>query len=160
MAVRIRGNRLFLDFRCYLPGGKRERCREALNLVDNKKNQAIAEAKDKAIDYELKHGRFDYLHFFPNGSKAHLFREKTGSDTLFKTWWDQWLEEKSIRYNTSLSWGSAYSVHIGPHFGHYQLGQIDEHEILVFRKKLEGLGLKPSSINDKIMRSEERRVGK
>ncbi len=152
MALWIRNNRLYLDFYCYLPGGKKSRCREALGLTDNNKNRSIAQAKDKAIEYELKHGRFDYLHFFPYGAKAHLFRQRPGSDMLFSTWWDEWLEEKSIRYNTALSWGSAYKVHIGPHFGHLTLPECNEHELLVFRKKMEGKSLKASSINDKIMK--------
>ena len=82
MAVRIRNNTLFLDYYCYLPDGRKMRCRESTGLCDNKKNRKIVEAKDKAIRYELKHGKFDYLHFFPHGSKVKYFREPS-SDILF-----------------------------------------------------------------------------
>lgn len=151
MAVRIRNNILFLDFYCYLPDGRKTRCRESTGLSNTKKNCKIVESKDKAIRYELKHGKFNYLHFFPHGSKAHYFRQPS-SDILFSDWWDQWLSEKSLRYNTSASWNSSYRCHIGPHFGHLKLSDIDEHEILVFRKRIEGKGLKASSINAKIMK--------
>jgi len=151
MAVRIRKNILFLDFYCYLPNGKKVRCRETTGLTNNKKNLKIVQAKDKAINYEVKHGKFDYLHFFPNGAKAHHFRDPS-SDILFSEWWDNWLSEKSIRVNTARGWNSSYRVHIGPHFGHYYLSQIDEHEILVFRKSLEAKGLQTNTINDKIIK--------
>lgn len=153
MAVRTekKTNTLFIDFYCYAPDGRKIRCRESTGLKDNKKNLKIAVAKNKAIQFELKHGKFDYLHFFPHGSKAHLFHSAP-SDILFREWWDMWLSEKSLRYNTAKGWASSYRLHIGPHFGHYGLSQIDEHEVLVFRKFLEGKGLKASSINDKIMK--------
>lgn len=63
-----------------------------------------------------------------------------------------WLAEKSLRPNTAKGWQSSYRVHIGSYFGHMNLGEIDEHEVLVFRKILEYKGLKASSINDKIMK--------
>ena len=146
MAVRSRNNWLFIDFYCYLPDGRKSRCREKTGLRDNKKNRKVAEDKDKAIKYELQHGRFDYLHFFPTGSKAKYFRTPA-SDILFSEWWDQWLSEKSLRYNTERGWKSSYRVHIEPYFGHFTLSQITEHEMLVFRKTLEQKGLKEVSIN-------------
>jgi integrase len=127
------------------------RCRESTGLRDNKKNRKIVESKDKAIKYELKHGKFNYLHFFPNGSKARYFK-KQASDILFSEWWDKWISEKSLRYNTAKGWNSSYKVHIGPHFGHYDLSEIDEHKILVFRKALKDNGLKASTINSKIIK--------
>ena len=151
MAVISQKHRLYLDFYCYLPGGSKVRCREATGLTDNKKNREIARSKDKAIKYHLKNGSFDYLKFFPHGSKAKCFRGPT-EDMAFSKWWEEWLNEKSIRPNTVRNWNSAYRVHIGPHFGHYNLSQITEHEILVFRRSLLSKGLKESSINDKVMK--------
>ncbi len=43
-------------------------------------------------------------------------------------------------------------MHIAPRFGGFCLSQINEHEILVFRKTLEAKSLKASSINDKVMK--------
>jgi integrase len=151
MAVRIRNNTLFIDFYCYLPDGRKIRCRESTGLIDNKKNRKIIQAKDKAISYELKHGNFDYLHFFPNGSKAKYFKKALTPYTLSE-WWDKWLSEKSLRINTERGYDSTYRVHLGPAFGYYQLTDINEHELLVFRKTLEAKRLKASTINDRIMK--------
>jgi integrase len=151
MAVRSCNSILFIDFYCYLPDGRKVRWRESSGLRDSKKNRNVLESKDKAIGYELKHGRFDYLHFFPNGSRARYFRGSS-CDILLSEWWEQWLSEKSLRQNTERGYASAYRIHIGPFFGHCQLSYITEHHLLVFRKTLEERGLKASSINDKIMK--------
>lgn len=150
MSVGTRGKVLYIFFRCYLPDGRRVQCAESTGLVDNPRNRKVVEAKDKAIKYELRHGRFDYLHFFPNGSKAKAFRDRR-SDTLFKDFWERWIEAKSIRPSTYNGWWSSYNNHIGPYFGRFPLSQISEHEILVFRKSLEGK-LKANSINDRVIK--------
>ena len=64
MAVRSRGKTIYIDFYCYLPDGRKIRCVESTALKDTERNRKIVESKDKAIQYELKHGRFNYLHFF------------------------------------------------------------------------------------------------
>ena len=152
MSVRTNQHgRLMIDFTCLGPNGEKLRCRESTRLPDNKKNRQIVRAKDRAVQYELKHGRFDYLHFFPNGAKAHLFKT-TGDIPNLEDWWDIWINEKSVRWTTEKGWNSAWRVHIGPYFGHIQIDQITDHEILVFRKKLELSGLKASTINDKIIK--------
>ena len=76
MALQNRRKVIYIDFSCYLPDGRKVRCVESTGLPVNKRNLEIASAKEKAIKYELRHGRFDYLHFFPNGSKAQYFRQK------------------------------------------------------------------------------------
>ncbi len=147
MAVRMRNNRLYLDFRMWLPSGAKVRCFEATGLTDNKKNQQIARTKDKAVKYHLKNGSFNYLSFFPHGSKAKHFR--SGSDVRLTDWWDLWNSDKSIRQTSQRNLDYAYQNHIGPHFGDTPLSQIGEHEILVFRKTLEK-NLKESSVNTNV----------
>jgi len=149
MAVRLRGKIIYIDFYCYLPDGSKVRCVESTALKDTERNRKIAESKDKAILYELKHGQFNYLHFFPDGSKSKYFKTPV-VDILFSDWWEEWISEKSLKPNTAKSWNSSYRCHIGPYFGHYPISQITEHELLVFRKIIEGKGLKANSINDKI----------
>src|SRR4030042_4208994 len=133
MSVLTRGKILYIDFRFYLPNGRKVRCRESTGLVDNQKNLKQAKQKDKAIDYHLKSGSFKYLDFFPDGSKAKYFRQAY-TDLLFSTWWETWLGEKSLRPNTQKNWDSSYRVHIEPYFGSYLLKDINEHEVLVFCK--------------------------
>lgn len=150
MAIRVRGKILYIDFYCYLSDGRKVRCVESTGLRDNQRNSKIAEAKDKAVQYELKHGHFDYLHFFPHGSKAKYFNEPR-ANILLSEWWEEWISEKNLRTNTAKGWNSSYECHIGPYFGHYPVNQITEHELLIFRKMLEEQkGLKASTINHKI----------
>lgn len=152
MSVRINQHgRLTIDFVCCDPDGRKLRCRESTGLIDTKKNRQIVVAKDRAIQYELKHGKFDYLHFFPDGAKASLFK-RAGEVPILSDWWDTWMGEKSLRWNTEKGWNSSFRVHIAPHFGHISVDRITDHEILVFRKRLEQKGLKASTINDKIIK--------
>jgi integrase len=153
MAVPVRTNRhgrLIIDFSFIGPNGDPIRSRESTGLKDTKKNRKIAAAKDKAIQYELKLGKFDYLHFFPNGAKAKLFKQTEVPG--FSDWWDKWIGEKSLRWNTEKGWNSSFRVHILPHFGHTPIDRITDHDILIFRKRLIEKGLKASTINDKIIK--------
>ena len=152
MSVRTNQNdRLMVDFACYAPDGRKLRCRESTGLLDTESNRKIAIAKDRAVQYELSQGTFDYLHFFPNGAKAHLFKWVGKVPTLGE-WWDAWLREKSLRWTTAKGWNSSYRVHIEPYFSHMPIDHITDHEILIFRKKLENKGLKASTINDKLIK--------
>ena len=150
MAVSKRGDKLVIDFRCYLPNGRRKRCVE-FEGPDNKGNRKRVNSKWKSIEYHLKHGDFKYLDFFPYGSKAKYFSPQSES-MLFSEWWEIWLSEKSLRQNTARNWASAYKIHIGPHFGHLPIDKITEHDVLFFRKVLQEKGLAHSTINDKIIK--------
>ena len=135
MAVRVRGNYFYLDFRCHLPDGRKVRCVESTGLKVNQGNKKIAEAKDKAIRYELKHGRFNYLHFFQNGSKAKYFN-KPAADVTLNEWWTQFMEEKTLRRTTHQNQQSIYRKRIEPALGNVPIASIDETSLLVFRKRL------------------------
>jgi integrase len=150
MAVRIIGKRLYLEFRCYLPDGRRVKCTESSGLEPTKKNLAIVKAKEKAISYELRHGRFDYLHFFPHGSKAKHFRGTLGNRMSFGEFWGGWVAEKSIRRSTRANFDSSYRHQIAPYFAHMMLGEITEHHILMFRRHLEETGLRVATINARV----------
>lgn len=152
MAVTKIGRILYLDFRCYLPDGRKIRCRESTGLTDTKRNRRIAEDKDKAIKYHLRHGKFNYIEFFPHGSQAKHFRGYRPEAIRVSEFWDQWIEEKSIRRSSYKAWQSAFRVHICPRFGHMILPEVTEHEILVFRKLLSDSGLKASYINHRIIK--------
>lgn len=144
MAIRTRGSKLVIDFRCYLPDGRRIRCVESEGN-DTAQNRKRVEDKWRAIKYEIKHGRFDYLHFFPHGSKARHFT-RAQADLDLKTFWDQWLLGKSLRENT-LSFYAKAQEHALAFMGHMPLIEIDEDQLLIFRKYLEGQELKESTIN-------------
>jgi len=144
MAVRKRGDRLVIDFRCYLPDGRRVRCVEHEGK-DSKKNRTRVNSKWKAVEYALKHGRFNYLEHFPYGPKAKYFK-KQRSGMLFSEWWGIWISGLSIRPATESNYTNQYETHFKKHFGHRPISVIEKHDIMVFRKSLEK-DLQPNTIN-------------
>ena len=144
--MRNRNGWLYLDFYCYGPDGRKIRAVESTGLKETKHNRKRMEDKDKAIRYELKHGRFDYLHFFPNGAKANRFKPQQ-SDITLNEWWDRFNAERSVRPQTFYTQDKYYDFHIRKSFGYFRLVDIDESAILVFRKELQGKSLKNSTIN-------------
>ena len=148
MSVRERQGRIVIDFYFYLPDGRKVRAveREAPYTKDNWKR---AHQKWKSIQYFLKQGTFSrkYLEFFPHGSKVKYFKPQ-GSEKTLREWWDEWLEEKTIRSNTNTGYQVAWKRHIEPALGHLPLGEIGEHTLSVFRKDLlDKKALKASSVN-------------
>ena len=103
MAVRVIGNTLYIEFRMTLPNGKRVVVDESSGLKDNPRNRKRVEDKDKAIKYHLKNGTFDYLKFFPDGSKRKYFRNQNG--TTFSNYWERWYSTLTVRYNTEKTGG-------------------------------------------------------
>jgi len=144
MAVRKRGKRLVIDFRCYLPDGRKVRCVESEGL-NTDKNRKRVKSKWKAVQYHLQENTFNYLSFFPHGSKAKHFI-KPRSTMLFSEWFETWLSESSIRRSTESNYRSQYNKHFKTHFGYRYISDIEKHDIMVFRKVLEQK-LQPNTIN-------------
>ena len=146
MSVRIRVNSIIIDFRFYLPDGRKVRCRESEGK-NTPENLQRARSKEKAIQYHLQNGSFDYLTFFPYGSKASYFQTYS-TELLFHQWWEKWIKTKSIKRSTEESYGYQYENHIRPYFGDWKLSQITEEAVIIFRKSLENKGLTFSTINN------------
>jgi len=145
MSVRKRGNKWVIDFACYLPDNRKARCVESEGPA-TEKNLKRVKSKWKAIQYALKVGNFDYLTFFPHGSKSKYFRAKPTGWT-FDEWWNIWMSEKSVRQGTKSNYQYQYENHIKPHFGHMDLRAIGYHEVAIFRTILVNKGLKDSTVN-------------
>jgi len=145
MAVGRRGDKLVIDFRCTLPNDQRVRCVEYEGDI-TKKNQARVKSKWKAIEYHVKTGTFDYLKFFPNGSKAKHF-QKTVTDITLSEVFEIWLSQKTITFGTQRNYERHFTNHIEPYFGGWSIGNIEEHDVLVFRKLLQGKNLSESTVN-------------
>jgi integrase len=144
MGVRNRGQRIVIDFRCYLPSGERVRCVESEG-PDTEKNRKRVKSKWKAIEYHLKENTFNYLSFFPHGSKVKHF-QKPKSIIPFSEWYETWLSEISTRRSTESNYRSQYNKHFKNHFGHRYISDIESSDIKVFRKLLEKT-LQPNTIN-------------
>ena len=106
MAVRTRGKRVVIDFRCDLPDGRRVRCVESEGEATDK-NLERAEYKWRAIQYALKYGSFNYLDHFPYGSKAKHFKQGP-EPMLFSSWWEHWIAGQAARPNTVRWWRSLF----------------------------------------------------
>ncbi len=92
MSIRLRSNKIVIDFYTHLPDGRKIRCVETEGL-NTEANMKRVRSKEKAIKYHLKEGTFDYLKFYPHGSKAKYFKQ-TESDMVFSEWWEKWMETK------------------------------------------------------------------
>lgn len=148
MGVSKRGEKLVIDFRCYLPDNRRVRCVEREGL-DNPKNKARVNKKWKAVQYHIDSNTFDYLKFFPNGTKAKHFR-KPKTKITFSEYWEEWINTLSIGRGSSDNRQYTFENHLKPYFGGYLLSDITDDEIKVFRKKLLSSGLKASTVNNHI----------
>ncbi len=148
MAVGKRGNRLVLDFNCYLPDGRKVRCVEREGLDDGK-NRKRVQKKWQALRYHIDQNTFDYLKFFPHGSKEKYFATKKDNKT-FNDWWHEWLQGQAIRRTTEENYGYIYNNHLGPYFGERNLASITEQEILIFRKRQLEKGYNPATVNHHI----------
>lgn len=145
MAVRTRGTKLVIDFRFYLPDGRRVRTVETEGN-DTPQNRRRVDGKSKAIEYELKHGRFDYFRHFPHGAKAKYFERPVQITTLAE-FWETWLSELVIERNTVRHYGNA-GQQINGFMGHYFIEHVDEGQVRRFRKHLKDRGYKSTTIND------------
>ena len=149
MAVGKRGQILVIDFRCYLPTGQRVRCVEREG-PDNEKNRKRVQKKWKAIEYHILQNIFDYLSFFPHGSKAKYFSVKDKNEITYSEYWDKWISGLAVRRGTEDNYGYPFKKHIEPYFGFWKLPDITNHEIKVFRKRLLDMGHQSSTVNQYI----------
>jgi hypothetical protein len=47
-----------------------------VSLIDEPENRRVLEVEALIISRDMDDGIFDYLHHFPQGNKAHLFRRE------------------------------------------------------------------------------------
>jgi hypothetical protein len=69
------GGKLRFRFRSELPGVGLYRFGETTALKDTPENRRLLERHASLIGAEIRTGRFDYLKWFPDGSKTREFRE-------------------------------------------------------------------------------------
>src|SRR5262245_31895767 len=84
MACHVKVNRHgFLAYRLFWRDPKLGRLRswEGTRLADTPKNREKIAGRARVISDEMKAGTFDYLHWFKNGNRAHLFRPQAPAPT-------------------------------------------------------------------------------
>ena len=149
MGVSKRDKNLVIDFRCYLPNNRQIRCRE-MEGPDTQKNRERVQKKWKAIEYHLAQNIFDYLKFFPHGSKASHFSTANKSEITYAEFRAEWMSGLAVRRGTSDNYEYIYKTHHEPHFGSWRLSDITDQEIRIFRKNLLDKGYSPSTVNQNI----------
>lgn len=145
MGVGRRGNKIVIDFRFYLPTGRKTRVVERKDVPQDPK---VAKAKWRAIEYSLsQHGGYlpDYPKFFPHGSRLKDYENK--SDMTLSQWWNEWLKTKAVKGATESNYDMRYRCWIGPYFGGWSIADISQHDILIFRKSMIAKKLSASTVN-------------
>jgi integrase len=112
------------------------------------------------MSQEIAEGRFDYLHWFPYGSKAHLFNTaiipKTAPKSLAVYVEKTWLPRKvapNVRASLAQTYRKHWNKHIKPAFGSWPLTAITTAALEDFKVKLtaaepSGKGLKMKTARD------------
>ena len=133
---------------------------EGTDLEDTPGNRELANAKALLISAEIKARTFDYLSHFPNGNKAHLFRqEETRPGTIYtaKSYYNRWLkaekESGRVRPHRIKDYESQFNRHIlkakidGTVFGNIHLPGLSVDHLKKLQGKLTAKGLKAASVN-------------
>lgn len=131
---------LFLDF--YY---KDIRCREYTTLEDNEKNRIYLEKVMTTIEKEKAKGTFDYLKYFPEGSKADIFTngdrpampQSSGQYGFEKFTW-KWLKATQVewKYSTKQDFNSIIENHLIPYFKDSDIRTISKIVLKEFRTSL------------------------
>ena len=95
----------------------------------------------------MDQGTFDYLKFFPHGSKAGQFYTPKKDDLTYSEYRSTWLKGQAVRRGTSDNYDYTYEKHHKSYFGSWKLSDFNDHEIRVYRRKLIDKGYAPSTVN-------------
>jgi len=135
---------------------------EGTGLRDTPANRRKVEARAVVMSEEMRQGAFDYLRWFPEGNKAHVFRPKPTVRHPFTV--REYAEEKwlprmtppNARASTARTYRGHLRRHILPAFGSTLLAAITPADLEDFRARLTrsekdgGQGLKMKTARDVI----------
>lgn len=146
--VEIHGNQLRIVF---MFAGKR--CREPLPGIAKITKSAIAYADNKrrVILTEIKEGKFDYAHHFPNSRNAAIFSGWGGPDMqrLVTEGVDSWLAiQEAKRAVSTFRNYKAKAKHVTRKWPRRRINDIPKSEIELFQTELLQAGLSPKTVND------------
>lgn len=113
---------------------------EGTSLADTPENRKLVEADAIRIAREIKAGNFDYLKWFPAGSKARqLMVERTGTPQTAPTvrqYYNAWILQKRpplVRKSQERDYRQHFNRHILPRFGEVEFKDITPRRLLEFR---------------------------
>jgi len=162
MACIVKANQHgYLAYRLFWEG---RRSWEGTNLKDTPKNREKLAARAAVMSQEMEARTFDYLHWFPKGNKAPLFRPTPAVvplpiPTVRAYAKDTWLPRKVaplVRATLADTYRSALNRHILPFFGDLPLSNVtpaaleDFRALLTRPKRDGGKGLRMKTARDLI----------
>jgi integrase len=130
-----------------------QRYREPLTGITkiNKSSIAYADNKRRAILAEIKEGRFNFAHHFPDSPRAAAFSEGGGT-RLKRTVLEgveKWMEVQRAKKATSTWRNYGHKAkHVSEHFGRRRIADVSKSDIELFQAKLLRQGLSPKTVND------------
>src|SRR5438094_1950512 len=105
------------------------------------------------ISAEMAAGKFDYLAWFPNGSKADYLRKQTDGTTLrqyAETTWLPRMVPPAVRAWCSYDYRKHMNKHILSALGDFRLADVTTAKIVTFRADLLAKGLSMKSCRNVI----------
>ena len=124
--VRVRGNKIFIDFRY-----KGLRCRESIKLEVNNPNIVIANRIRESILMDILLNKLNYADYFPESKLLVKFGNKPKTKMTITEGLDWWWEnyKNNARRKTLLAYGYDIKNHIKPGIGHICLDEISPRQI-------------------------------
>ena len=161
MAVKVQERSGRLCYRLYMDGWE---SREPTGLRATAKNRERLERKAQVMAELMAEGRFNYLEWFPEGNRAHLYRpaptpEPKPVPTVREYAEGTWLPRKTppaVRASLAKSYRKHLARHVFPAFAGKRLDAITRGDLLDFRGLLTrseregGKGLKMKTARDLI----------
>jgi len=136
-----------LTFRLYFNGIESW---EGTGLKDMPRNREKVEAKAKLVTAEIEAGNFNYLKWFPEGNKAHLFGATQAKDATVETYFQAWketLKPPKVRPVTAKNYISEIRTHILPTLGAKLLSSLNYRDLESLQQDLQGEDLSAATIN-------------
>jgi len=152
MACKVKVNQHgFLAFHLFW---NRTRSWEGTGLRDTPENREFAKAQAVIMSREIKKRKFDYLKWFPEGNKAHLFRveESTVERKTLREYFEEWMRDKVpplFKKSRARKYRSHFQAHVLDKYGESYLDSFTVAHIRDLRAELvDGKGLSVKTAND------------
>ena len=162
------GGKLRFRFRAHLPGFGRYRFGESTELEDTDENRRLLERQADLIGAEITAGRFDYVRWFPFGTKAACFQpqataanvtrvahQPSASPTVAEYFdsWIVWKESERVRRSRLCDYRRHFKKWITPILGSLKLGDLSLLHLRDLQMQLRQRGLAEKTVRNVMLGS-------
>jgi integrase len=140
------GGRLRIRFRRAIPGqAEPYKFSETTDLFDTPENRALLAKQAAVIGAEIGAGTFDYLRWFPNGSRAVWFKQPSGAKVLdpgaitLRQFHDDWIRHKDapmVRPSRARDYRNHFRTYVLPYLGDVPLNALSLNQLEELRARL------------------------